>query len=65
MAEIVVGLLRRGIVVSLVTAAGYPGQPERYEQRLKGVCYILHFQLSFFFEGRNRFWKLYKIFLNQ
>ena len=49
MAEIVVGLLRRGIVVSLVTAAGYPGQPERYEQRLKGVCYILHFQLSFFF----------------
>ncbi|CAH0485831.1 unnamed protein product [Peronospora farinosa] len=37
MVHIVVELLRRGVVVSLVTAAGYPGNPERYEQRLCGI----------------------------
>ncbi|CAI5747048.1 unnamed protein product [Peronospora destructor] len=37
MVQIVVELLRRGVVVSLVTAAGYPGNPERYEQRLCGI----------------------------
>lgn len=37
MAKIIVELLKRGIVVSLVTAAGYPNEPERYEQRLKGI----------------------------
>lgn len=37
MTSIIVSLLKRGIVVSLVTAAGYPGQPERYEQRLRGI----------------------------
>ncbi|CAH0481969.1 unnamed protein product [Peronospora belbahrii] len=37
MVQIVVELLRRGIVVSLVTAAGYPGNPARYEQRLGGI----------------------------
>ncbi|RLN95938.1 hypothetical protein BBJ28_00020922, partial [Nothophytophthora sp. Chile5] len=26
-----------GVVVSLVTAAGYPGKPQRYEQRLRGI----------------------------
>ncbi|KAJ0409276.1 hypothetical protein P43SY_006773 [Pythium insidiosum] len=37
MVSIVVNLLQRGLVVSLVTAAGYPGKPERYEQRLRGI----------------------------
>lgn len=37
MVSIIVNLLKRGIVVSLVTAAGYPGNPGRYEQRLRGI----------------------------
>lgn len=37
MVQIIVELLRRGVVVSLVTAAGYPGNPQRYEQRLRGI----------------------------
>uniref|UniRef100_M4BE62 IMP-specific 5'-nucleotidase 1 n=1 Tax=Hyaloperonospora arabidopsidis (strain Emoy2) TaxID=559515 RepID=M4BE62_HYAAE len=37
MVQIIVELLQRGIVVSLVTAAGYPGNPGRYEQRLRGI----------------------------
>ncbi|KAK1928815.1 IMP-specific 5'-nucleotidase 1 [Phytophthora citrophthora] len=37
MVQIIVELLRRGIVVSLVTAAGYPGNPGRYEERLRGI----------------------------
>ncbi|KAE9030890.1 hypothetical protein PR002_g9774 [Phytophthora rubi] len=37
MVQIIVQLLRRGVVVSLVTAAGYPGKPQRYEQRLRGI----------------------------
>ncbi|KAH7482376.1 hypothetical protein PRIC1_006765 [Phytophthora ramorum] len=37
MVQIIVQLLQRGVVVSLVTAAGYPGNPGRYEQRLRGI----------------------------
>ncbi|TMW58503.1 hypothetical protein Poli38472_010062 [Pythium oligandrum] len=37
MVTIIVELLRRGLVVSLVTAAGYPGNPGRYEERLRGI----------------------------
>lgn len=37
MVRVIVELLSRGIVVSLVTAAGYPGTPERYEERLRGI----------------------------
>lgn len=37
MVQVIVELLRRGIVVSLVTAAGYPGNPGRYEERLRGI----------------------------
>ena len=37
MANVIVGLLERGTSVSLVTAAGYPGHPERYEERLRGI----------------------------
>ncbi|KAI9914095.1 hypothetical protein PsorP6_005946 [Peronosclerospora sorghi] len=39
--QIVVELIRRGIVVSLLTAAGYPGNPSRYEQRLRGILEAL------------------------
>lgn len=37
MTKVIVQLLQNGIYVSLVTAAGYPNQPERFEQRLCGV----------------------------
>ncbi|CEG48501.1 protein [Plasmopara halstedii] len=37
MVHVIVELLHRGIVVSLVTAAGYPGNPGRYEERLRGI----------------------------
>ncbi|KAG6958708.1 hypothetical protein JG688_00010398 [Phytophthora aleatoria] len=37
MVQVIVELLRRGVVVSLVTAAGYPGNPGRYEERLRGI----------------------------
>jgi IMP and pyridine-specific 5'-nucleotidase len=37
MVKVIVELLRRGVVVSLVTAAGYPGNPGRYEERLRGI----------------------------
>jgi IMP and pyridine-specific 5'-nucleotidase len=37
MVQVIVELLKRGTAVSLVTAAGYPGNPSRYEQRLRGV----------------------------
>lgn len=41
MAQIIVRLLQQNLVVSLVTAAGYPGNPGRYEQRLHGVLEAL------------------------
>ncbi|RHY27650.1 hypothetical protein DYB32_006638 [Aphanomyces invadans] len=37
MVTVIVELLKKGLVVSLVTAAGYPGEPQRYEARLRGV----------------------------
>ncbi|KAJ2160662.1 IMP 5'-nucleotidase [Coemansia sp. RSA 552] len=36
-----IGLLRRGIWVGVVTAAGYGDAPERYEQRLAGLLHAL------------------------
>ncbi|RHY67090.1 hypothetical protein DYB34_007391 [Aphanomyces astaci] len=46
MVTVIVELLKKGKVVSLVTAAGYPGEPQRYEARLRGVmggeCNYLH-----------------------
>ncbi|KAI9905107.1 hypothetical protein PsorP6_018537 [Peronosclerospora sorghi] len=39
--QINVELIRRGILVSLFTAAGYPGNPSRYEQRLRGILEAL------------------------
>jgi IMP and pyridine-specific 5'-nucleotidase len=35
--KLLVGLLRKDIYVAIVTAAGYAGQPERYEHRLSGL----------------------------
>ncbi|KAI9918144.1 hypothetical protein PsorP6_012807 [Peronosclerospora sorghi] len=35
--QINVELIRRGTLVSLLKAAGYPGNPSRYEQRLRGL----------------------------
>jgi IMP and pyridine-specific 5'-nucleotidase len=35
--KLLVGLLRKDIFVAIVTAAGYPGQPEQYEHRLSGL----------------------------
>lgn len=37
MVQVIIELLHRGIVVSLVTAAGYPDNPGRYEERLRGI----------------------------
>ncbi|ETV91144.1 hypothetical protein H310_14156 [Aphanomyces invadans] len=37
MVTVIVELLKKGLVVSLVTAAGYPGEPQRYEARLRGI----------------------------
>ena len=34
---LLIGLLKKDINVAIVTAAGYPRQPERYEQRLSGL----------------------------
>ncbi len=33
----IVALLRSGVHVAIVTAAGYPGQAERFEQRVQGL----------------------------
>ncbi|EQC29746.1 hypothetical protein SDRG_12518 [Saprolegnia diclina VS20] len=41
MVQVIVGLLQKGIVVSLVTAAGYPNEPARYEARLHGILEVL------------------------
>lgn len=39
-------LLRTGCHVSLVTAAGYPGEPHKYEARLAGLMRSFEFALS-------------------
>jgi len=33
----IVNLLRRGLYIAVVTAAGYPNDPEKYEKRLSGL----------------------------
>lgn len=37
MIEHVLDLMRCGVHVAIVTAAGYPGQPDRFEQRFAGL----------------------------
>jgi IMP and pyridine-specific 5'-nucleotidase len=33
----IISLMRSNIDVAIVTAAGYPGEPERFEQRVAGL----------------------------
>ena len=35
--ELLIGLLQKNIHIAIVTAAGYPGDASRYEQRLSGL----------------------------
>jgi IMP and pyridine-specific 5'-nucleotidase len=37
MIRLIVGLMRANVHVAIVTAAGYPGAPERFEQRVEGL----------------------------
>eukprot|EP00873_Tetraselmis_striata_P021263 jgi/Tetstr1/441527/TSEL_029757.t1 len=37
MIEHIITLMRSGIEVAIVTAAGYPGQPEKFEMRVQGL----------------------------
>ena len=37
LAQHIIALILKGVDVALVTAAGYKGQPQRYEQRLRGL----------------------------
>lgn len=37
MVALIVSLMRHGIYVAIVTAAGYPGEAERFEQRIEGL----------------------------
>lgn len=40
MVDLLVQLMRQGLYVAIVTAAGYPGQPERFEQRMAGLLQV-------------------------
>ena len=46
MIVIIARLLALGVCVSLVTAASYPGHPERYEARLAGLLQALAFAIE-------------------
>lgn len=37
MVSLIVSLMRHGIYVAIVTAAGYPGEADRFEQRIEGL----------------------------
>ena len=37
MIKLMISLLRAGVHIAIVTAAGYPGEPERFEERLQGL----------------------------
>lgn len=40
MVDLLIQLMRKGLHVAIVTAAGYPGQPERFEQRMAGLLQV-------------------------
>jgi len=40
MISLILGLLRNGVNVAIITAAGYPGQVGRYEERLDGLLRV-------------------------
>ena len=47
MIEHIVALMRSNVHVAIVTAAGYPGQAERFEQRVEGLLAAFrHLRLS-------------------
>jgi IMP and pyridine-specific 5'-nucleotidase len=46
MISLITRLLVRGVNVALVTAASYPGQPERFEARLAGLLSALAFAIE-------------------
>lgn len=37
MIKLMIDLLRSNVKIAIVTAAGYPGEPEKFEQRLQGL----------------------------
>ncbi len=37
MVSLIVSLMRSGVYVAIVTAAGYPGEADRFEQRIEGL----------------------------
>lgn len=39
MIKLIITLMRSNVHVAIVTAAGYPGAPERFEQRVQGLLY--------------------------
>jgi IMP and pyridine-specific 5'-nucleotidase len=41
MIQLMMALLRANVHVAIVTAAGYPGNSERFEQRLAGLLKVL------------------------
>ena len=41
MIQLMMALLRANCCVAIVTAAGYPGNSERFEQRLAGLLEVL------------------------
>jgi len=40
MIDLILGLLTSGVNVAIITAAGYPGQVGRYEERLAGLLHV-------------------------
>lgn len=44
MVELLIQLMRNGLYVAIVTAAGYPEQPERFEQRMEGLLQMFRDQ---------------------
>eukprot|EP01102_Stenamoeba_stenopodia_P007650 TRINITY_DN2159_c0_g1_i6.p1 TRINITY_DN2159_c0_g1~~TRINITY_DN2159_c0_g1_i6.p1 ORF type:complete len:239 (-),score=56.37 TRINITY_DN2159_c0_g1_i6:24-740(-) len=53
MNDIILQFLQNGLYVAIVTAAGYPHQPDRYAQRLQGLLASLHNEPQ---EVRSRFY---------
>lgn len=50
MVRIIMRFIKAGVVISLVTAAGYPGEPFKYEQRLHGLLQVLAAQVEASFQ---------------
>lgn len=57
MIGLITRLLREGVFVALVTAAGYPDQPRKYEERLRGLldAFQMSIDMGASSESLNRF----------